>query len=81
MSVIGILLMILGHGSALYGIYQNYSFRQLSRLEQEIVALIDSGASNIGLVWIVLGVIVFAVGLAMLIISYRKRCAEDRQKN
>jgi len=46
MSVIGILLMMVGYGAAVYGFHEYYSFRQLSRLEQEVLELIDSSASS-----------------------------------
>ena len=78
MSVIGILLMMVGFGSAVYGIYENYSFQQLDPLSQGLLELVDRGASSAGLIWIILGVIVFAVGLATLVIGYRKQCTESK---
>lgn len=84
-SIIGIILMILGYGPAVYGIHQMCSFYQLSPAQQELLRTERMLAELLGFdvpiqdtIWIVIGAAVFAVGLAALILSYRKRCAAEK---
>ncbi len=85
-SVIGIVVMMLGYGSAVYGFHQMYSFYQLSPAKQELIRAERRIAELLGfdvpihdVAWIVIGAAVFAVGLVALILNYRKRCAEEKE--
>lgn len=60
MTTIGILLMLVGGGAAIYGLQLNNS------VEAQLNSLFGSGSANPGTVWIVVGIIVAAIGLALL---------------
>ena len=67
MVIIGIILMVAGAISAIYGIAQNNS------LEAQLGSFLSSGSVNPGTPWIVIGVIALLVGLVLLIMGLRKK--------
>lgn len=67
MVIIGIILMVAGAISAIYGVTQN------SSLEAQLVSFLSSGSVNPGTPWIVIGVIALLVGLVLLIMGLRKK--------
>lgn len=67
MVIIGIILMVAGAFSAIYGVTQN------SSLEAQLGSLLSSGSVNPGTPWIVIGVIALLVGLVLLIMGLRKK--------
>lgn len=67
MVIIGIILMVAGAISAIYGVTQN------SSLEAQLGSFLSSGSVNPGTPWIVIGVIALLVGLVLLIMGLRKK--------
>lgn len=67
MVIIGVILMVLGIGSAVFGYMQNNS------LEAQFSSFLKNGSVNPGTTWIVIGAAALVVGIILLIIGLRKK--------
>jgi len=67
MIIAGIIMIVVGAVSLIYGIIQNNS------LEARLEAFFSSGTTDPGTVWIVVGAIVAVVGVILLIVGLMKR--------
>lgn len=67
MVIIGVILMVLGVGSAVFGFMQNNS------LEAQLTSIFSSGRANPGTTWIVIGIAALVVGIILMIIGLRKK--------
>ena len=67
MVIIGVILMVLGIGSAVFGYMQNNS------LEAQFTSLFKNGTVNPGTTWIVIGISALVIGIILLIIGLRKK--------
>ncbi len=66
MLVIGILLVLAGAGSTIFGIVQN------NDLERQMESIFESGTANPGTVWIVVGAVALVVGIILLVVNFKK---------
>ena len=67
MVIIGVILMVFGVGSAVFGYMQNNS------LEAQLTSILGSGRLNPGTTWIVIGAAALVVGIVLLILGLRKK--------
>lgn len=66
MLMIGILLMLAGAGSTIFGIVQN------NDLERQMESIFESGTANPGTVWIVVGAVALIAGIVLVIVHFKK---------
>ena len=66
MAILGIILIVAGAVSVLYGIMQNNS------LEAQLTSLFSSGKTNPGTIWIVIGIIAVVVGIVLMVLNSKK---------
>lgn len=66
MIIVGVLLILAGGASAVYGVTQNNSW------EAQLSSLFSSGSSDPGTMWIIIGGIAVVVGLVLLIAGITK---------
>lgn len=69
MFIIGIILTVLGAGSAIYGITQLTGF---SGAMYDLANSLGAGATNPGLIWLIAGVVVLIVGVVLMIAGRKK---------
>lgn len=67
MLVIGLILVLGGLGSLIYGFMQNNS------LEAQVASFLSSGTTNPGTMFIVIGVVAVLLGIVLMIISRRRK--------
>ena len=67
MVIIGVILMVLGVGSAVFGFMQNNS------IEAQLTSIFGSGRANPGTTWIVIGIAALVIGIVLMIIGLRKK--------
>lgn len=73
MIIVGIILILAGGASAVYGVTQNNSW------EAQLSSLFNSGSSDPGTMWIIIGAIAFVVGLVLLIAGISKTQKNNKQ--
>lgn len=66
MTILGIILIIAGAGSMIYGYTMNNS------LERQLEAIFSSGTSNPGTTWIIVGAVLAVLGVIALIAGMSK---------
>lgn len=67
MVIAGVILLVLGLGSLIFGLIQNNS------LEAQLMSFLSSGSGNPGTIWIIIGAVVAVVGIAVLVIGLKKK--------
>ena len=67
MTIFGVILMIAGAVSAIYGINVN------SNIEAQWRSVLENGQANPGTTYIIIGAIAFVIGLGLLIYSIVKK--------
>lgn len=66
MTIVGIICIVAGVISAIYGISMNNS------IEAQLTSLFSSGNANPGTMWIIIGVIAVVIGIVLLIAGRKK---------
>ncbi len=72
MLALGIILIIAGAGSAIYGFISNNSW------ESQLSSLLSSGSVNPGTLWIIIGVVAIIIGIILTVVSSKKRPPQQR---
>jgi hypothetical protein len=67
MLALGIILIIAGAGSAIYGFISNNSW------ESQLSSLLSSGSVNPGTMWIIIGVVAIIIGIIIAIVGASKK--------
>ena len=67
MLAFGVILMVLGIGSTIYGFYLNNSW------EAQLKSLLSSGNTDPGTIWIIVGIVALIVGIILLVVALTKK--------
>ena len=67
MAILGIILIVAGAASIVYGIIQNNS------LAAQLTSLFSGGSGNPGTKWIIIGVIAVVAGIVLMVLNSKKK--------
>lgn len=73
MLALGIILLIAGLGSTIYGVIQNNS------IEAQLTSLFSSGSTNPGTVFLIVGIAAAVIGVVLIVVSCVKRSNANKQ--
>jgi len=67
MTILGAILVLVGLGSAIYGVAQN------NDVEAQVMSVFSSGSMNPGAMWIIGGCVAMAIGIVLVFINMKKK--------